>query len=156
PHHNDLTVSRSPNAKITRKERVAQWRPHDPPTPSPDHWADFNMDGFMTLVMPMLALESSPSPRKIGRAAVDLHLRKLLDRANRQLRLLDLTSMNACVDALDYLRRDVGPAEWTRLIADVIAPHPVVAQLLEEPFTRRAFEKPRGYAGDAVMLDLAY
>ncbi|MGH7617707.1 MAG: class I SAM-dependent methyltransferase [Gemmatimonadaceae bacterium] len=64
--------------------------------------------------------------------------------------------MNGFVGALDQIRRDVGPAEWTRLIADVIVPHPVLAQLHEEPFTHRAFEKPRGYAGDAVMLDYAY
>ena len=64
--------------------------------------------------------------------------------------------MDAFVDELDRIRRDVGPAEWTRLIADVVVPHPLLAQLHEEPYTRRAFEKPRGYAGDAVMLDFVY
>ena len=34
--------------------------------------------------------------------------------------------------------------------------HPLHARVLEDPFTRRAFEKPRGYAGDAVMLDYIY
>jgi hypothetical protein len=28
--------------------------------------------------------------------------------------------------------------------------------LLQSPFTRRAYEKPRGYAGDAVLMDLIY
>src|SRR4029079_4994043 len=50
----------------------------------------------------------------------------------------------------------VGQAEWARLIDDVIASHPIRAQLHEEPFTRRAFEKTRGYAGDSVLLDLCY
>ena len=113
-------------------------------------------DGFMTLAMPVIAHETTPSTRDAGRGAADLHLRKLLERTSRQLRALDLSCLDASVDALDQLRRDVGPAEWTRLIAEVIAPHPVRAQLHEEPFTRRAFEKPRGYAGDAVMMDLAY
>ena len=123
-------------------------------TVSPDHRADSNTDVCMTLAMPVTAHESTTSIERVSRGSVDLYLRKLLDRMSRQLRALDLSSLNAGDDALDQLRRDVGPTEWTRLIADVIVPHPVVEQLREEPFTRRAFEKPRGYAGDAVMLDL--
>ena len=110
----------------------------------------------MTLAMPVTAHESTTSTERVTRGSVDLHLRKLLERMSRQLRALDLSSLNAGDDALNQLRRDVGPTEWTRLIADVIAPHPVVEQLREEPFTRRAYEKPRGYAGDAVMLDYVY
>lgn len=34
--------------------------------------------------------------------------------------------------------------------------HSLHRLVLECPFTRRAFEKPRGYAGDAVMLDYIY
>lgn len=34
--------------------------------------------------------------------------------------------------------------------------HPVFDVVQQDPYTRRAFEKPRGYAGDAVMLDLVY
>jgi extracellular factor (EF) 3-hydroxypalmitic acid methyl ester biosynthesis protein len=34
--------------------------------------------------------------------------------------------------------------------------HPLHRTALDDPFTRRAFEKPRGYAGDAVMLDYIY
>ncbi|WP_439573068.1 hypothetical protein [Phreatobacter sp.] len=34
--------------------------------------------------------------------------------------------------------------------------HPIHSYFLEDPYTRRAFEKPRGYAGDAVMLDYIY
>jgi SAM-dependent methyltransferase len=110
----------------------------------------------MTLAMPVIAHESTPSTERVSRGSADLHLRKLLERMSRQLRALDLSSLNAGDDALDQLRRDVGPTEWARLIAEVIVPHPMVAQLREEPFTRRAFEKPRGYAGDAVMLDYVY
>jgi hypothetical protein len=34
--------------------------------------------------------------------------------------------------------------------------HAVFGLLQEDPYTRRAYEKPRGYAGDAVMLDYVY
>lgn len=34
--------------------------------------------------------------------------------------------------------------------------HPSHAVFLEDPYTRRAYEKPRGYAGDARMLDYIY
>jgi len=110
----------------------------------------------MTLAMPVTTHVSSPSAEPLRHGRLDRRLTQLLDRTSDQLRALDLSSLNDCLDALDLLRRGVGPAEWARLIADVIAPHPVLAQLHEEPFMRRAFEKPRGYAGDAVILDFAY
>jgi SAM-dependent methyltransferase len=110
----------------------------------------------MTLALPLIAHDSTRTSRPSLGGSPDLRLQKLLDRTHNQLRALDLSSLDAVVDALDQVRRDVAPAEWTRLIADVIAPHPVLSLLHEEPFTRRAFEKPRGYAGDAVLLDLAY
>ena len=45
--------------------------------------------------------------------------------------------------------------EW-KLICERTRSHPIHAVLLEDPYTRRAFEKPRGFAGDAVMLDFVY
>lgn len=34
--------------------------------------------------------------------------------------------------------------------------HPLHSVIMADPYSRRAFEKPRGYAGDAVMLDYIY
>ncbi|MGH1570693.1 hypothetical protein ACRAWG_08560 [Methylobacterium sp. P31] len=34
--------------------------------------------------------------------------------------------------------------------------HPLAETFMLDPYSRRAFEKPRGYAGDAVMLDYIY
>jgi extracellular factor (EF) 3-hydroxypalmitic acid methyl ester biosynthesis protein len=39
---------------------------------------------------------------------------------------------------------------------DACQGHPLHKIALEDPFTERAFSKPRGYAGDAVMLDYIY
>jgi hypothetical protein len=46
--------------------------------------------------------------------------------------------------------------EWLKDTVPACRRHPLHALLLQDPLTRRAFEKPRGYAGDAVMLDYVY
>jgi hypothetical protein len=47
------------------------------------------------------------------------------------------------------------PAEWSTLSRDYIS-HPIHTLLCEDPMTGRAFTRPRGYAGDAVMMDYLY
>jgi len=42
------------------------------------------------------------------------------------------------------------------LFKSICKSHPLAKIALEDPYTRRAVEKPRGYAGDAVMLDYIY
>jgi len=56
---------------------------------------------------------------------------------------------------LGDIRAQVPNEQW-RAIAEDARRHPVHELLLESPFTRRAYEKPRGYAGDAVLMDLIY
>ncbi|MEB7885447.1 class I SAM-dependent methyltransferase [Serratia fonticola] len=41
-------------------------------------------------------------------------------------------------------------------IRDIVRNHPVFDICQQDPYTNRAFTKPRGYAGDAVMLDYVY
>src|SRR5690242_9529003 len=43
-------------------------------------------------------------------------------------------------------------ADYARATLD----HPLRGLLHQDPFTYRAFSKPRGYAGDAVMMDYNY
>lgn len=57
--------------------------------------------------------------------------------------------------SLRSLRARLAPDEWTHL-GEEARRHPLHDLLLESPFTRRAFSKPRGYAGDAVLMDLIY
>lgn len=58
-------------------------------------------------------------------------------------------------EALRGLRAHLPPQEWKAICAQA-RQHPVHDLLLESPFTRRAYAKPRGYAGDAVLMDLIY
>ena len=57
--------------------------------------------------------------------------------------------------SLRRLRERLPSSEW-RTVGEQARQHPLHTLLLESPFTRRAYEKPRGYAGDAVLMDLIY
>jgi extracellular factor (EF) 3-hydroxypalmitic acid methyl ester biosynthesis protein len=80
----------------------------------------------------------------------------LIDECYTALACGDLAPLDNFVTHLEWTRRELSVEEWGAYIADVVAPHPIRAILHEEPFTRRAYQKPRGYAGDAPMLDLVY
>jgi SAM-dependent methyltransferase len=47
------------------------------------------------------------------------------------------------------------PGVWQALIP-IAQNHPVSQYLLQDPFTHWSFEKPRGYSGDAHLLDFIY
>ncbi|AHG89068.1 methyltransferase type 12 [Gemmatirosa kalamazoonensis] len=74
-------------------------------------------------------------------------------------RLLDGALVHG-IDALaGGLRRvyDTLPTEtWRAFAEDVCLGHPLAGVMHQDPFLWRAFEKPRGYPGDAGMLDLIY
>lgn len=56
---------------------------------------------------------------------------------------------------LERLRRDMSPEQWAAYVEQCRG-HRLRQLIHEDPFTRRAFVKPRGYAGDARMLDYIY
>lgn len=56
---------------------------------------------------------------------------------------------------LHRLRRQAAPAVWRQLIP-LAQQHRVAEYLMQDPFTQWSFEKPRGYSGDASLLDIYY
>jgi hypothetical protein len=56
---------------------------------------------------------------------------------------------------LHGLRSKVHPAVWQELVP-LAQSHPVLEFFLQDPLTRWSFEKPRGYSGDARLLDFIY
>ncbi len=56
---------------------------------------------------------------------------------------------------LHKLRRQVAPAVWQKLVP-LAQQHRVADYLIQDPFTRWSVEKPRGYSGDAGLLDIYY
>jgi extracellular factor (EF) 3-hydroxypalmitic acid methyl ester biosynthesis protein len=57
---------------------------------------------------------------------------------------------------LQEVRKRNSPTDWRRLIDEVVRVHPIMDVLQQDPMAYRCFFKPRGYAGDAVLLDLIY
>jgi extracellular factor (EF) 3-hydroxypalmitic acid methyl ester biosynthesis protein len=53
------------------------------------------------------------------------------------------------------LRHALPAHEWKRVV-EKIRSSPVLPMVHQDAFTFRAFSKPRGYAGDAVMMDMIY
>lgn len=54
------------------------------------------------------------------------------------------------------LRAGADPHSWQVMVKEQIAPHPAIRRIRECPLTARCAFKPRGYAGDAVMIDYIY
>jgi len=70
----------------------------------------------------------------------------------------DETSLRALEDLCAYLyelRSEASPSQWTD-IKESCRAHPLFERILGEPITQRAYGKPRGYAGDAKLMDLIY
>jgi len=83
--------------------------------------------------------------------------RAFLDRSYEELRdgcCVD-DVIDRLVDALYWFRAD-DPEDWARWVSDVAIAHPLKDLLHTDPFTHRSFAKPRGFAGDAMLLDLIY
>jgi hypothetical protein len=82
---------------------------------------------------------------------------RLLDET--AAKLLDGAIVDGVTGLVAGLRHayDVLPAEtWRAFAEDVCLSHPLARLMHEDPFVRRAYDKPRGYPGDAGILDLIY
>ncbi|MBI4827874.1 MAG: class I SAM-dependent methyltransferase family protein [Nitrospinae bacterium] len=65
-------------------------------------------------------------------------------------------AMDELIDGLRLLRNGMGVEEWDVFSRATVIHHPCFPIVHQDPFTRRNFEKPRGYDGDAKTLDYIY
>lgn len=83
----------------------------------------------------------------------------MLDETHELLRQGDIhveLGMDRLVAGLRQYRLASTAQEWQRFVESECLTHPVRELIHADPFTFRAYSKPRGYAGDAVMLDYIY
>ncbi|WP_275790124.1 class I SAM-dependent methyltransferase [Pararhizobium gei] len=59
------------------------------------------------------------------------------------------------IGALHDTRNKFEPSVWQALIP-IVQGHPSAKIFQQDPFTRWSFEKPRGYSGDASLIDFIY
>lgn len=81
---------------------------------------------------------------------------KKLDEAFRRIREGELTALEAVFETLQAASRDMQPDEWEEFTQYLREAHDLVDIVNQDPMTWRALAKPRGYAGDAVMMDYLY
>jgi SAM-dependent methyltransferase len=103
-------------------------------------------------------VEAPPSTRPTPHGStLEADTRALLDDAQRLVRQGDgLAAFRLLCGPLSALwteARALGVPDAVRALAKA---HPLHALVQQDPFTHRALTKPRGYAGDAVMMDFIY
>ncbi len=67
-----------------------------------------------------------------------------------------IAGMRDLSEALGKVRRQLGQAAWRDMAAETILTHEIADVIFQCPLTSRSKEKPRGYAGDAELLDHIY
>ena len=67
-----------------------------------------------------------------------------------------VAGMDLLMDRLSDLRKEVGPEEWEALLHAELVHHPIGRIIWQDPFTSHSYRKPRGYPGDAMLLDYIY
>ncbi|MEZ4866952.1 MAG: class I SAM-dependent methyltransferase [Caldilineaceae bacterium] len=82
---------------------------------------------------------------------------ELLDQVNSAL--LHFNNIDGAMDELCCSLKDIHnlltDKEWKEFASQCTA-HPLRVQLHQDPLTNRAFTKPRGYPGDARLMDFIY
>ncbi len=101
------------------------------------------------------------APPRTEKAAGRWTLQSLLDEVHGVVSVsnTDPREVYRAIDRLFHglrdLRSSAAEDQWTDMIRTGLA-HPLCQFVHQDPFTSRAFNKPRGYAGDAVMMDYIY
>lgn len=100
--------------------------------------------------------QETDAANRFRERAARVRLKRRMDMALEQIRGGQVIAGMCRMHLLLNERRRELPDDAWRLFVTELRAHPVVGVLRTDPFTERAFSKPRGYAGDAVMMDYIY
>lgn len=89
-------------------------------------------------------------------ASLEFLAREIKETMDAAISLTPQHAMNLVRVGLFFLRQKTNRSDWNKLVKDIVLTHPIRKIIHKDPFTYRAFSKPRGYAGDAVMIDYIY
>ena len=90
-------------------------------------------------------------------AALSTEIVVNLDACTSAIRANDLQAgVLGAVDYMASLHDEVDEHTWEAVVLPVVLAHELHQMMLEDPYTGRAFHKPRGYAGDAEIMDYLY
>jgi hypothetical protein len=116
-------------------------------------------DGKSLITAEMIAgnLHRKPEPRGEAFETARAELALILHATSQQIEQgkNPAETVRRLLSTLNGLRSRLRPDVWQALIP-VAQAHPVLEYFLEDPLTRWSFTKPRGYSGDAQLLDYIY
>jgi len=81
---------------------------------------------------------------------------ELLGEVNASIEADTANAVWRLIDGLQGIKRSSDAIEWRAVAHDVCRAHPLKERLDQDPFTSRSFRRPRGYPGDAELLDFIY
>lgn len=96
-------------------------------------------------------------PRPLPVAAPSAPLARLLDRADAAFTAWrnPAAVIEMLSTGLFHIRASLNRDRWLAACA-AMQVHPIMATLRQDPLIARSLDKPRGHAGDAVMIDMIY
>jgi len=65
-------------------------------------------------------------------------------------------AMNLVVNQLNETTKDLSQEVMSTEVREECLQHPISKLILQEPMTKHSFQKPRGYSGDATLIDYMY
>jgi hypothetical protein len=116
----------------------------------------FELDG-QSLVTSDLIRSASDMPVMVRGNDGEASLKSILDEAASGFALGRPASdvVGTLASRLHVLRRDLDSATWS-LLCPIARNHEVAVYLNQDPLTNWSVTKPRGYSGDASLLDIYY